>query len=56
MPTLRTAMLTEVELRMDDLAFTRKADYLSLFPPKEPFPTWLHSRLSRAGSTRSLSY
>jgi hypothetical protein len=30
-PTLQAAMLTEVELRMDELTFTQKADYLSLF-------------------------
>jgi hypothetical protein len=36
-PTLRAAMLTEVELRMDDLTFTRKADYLSLFTSTSTF-------------------
>ena len=36
-PTLRAAMLTEIELRMDDLAFTRKADYLSLFTSTSTF-------------------
>jgi hypothetical protein len=36
-PTLRAAMLTEVELRMDDLTFTRKADYLSLFSSTSTF-------------------
>ena len=35
--TLRAAMLTEVELRMDDLTFTRKADYLSLFTSTSTF-------------------
>jgi hypothetical protein len=36
-PSLRAAMLTEVELRMDDLTFTRKADYLSLFTSTATF-------------------
>jgi hypothetical protein len=35
--TLRSAMLTEVELRMDDLVFTRKADYLTLFASTSTF-------------------
>jgi hypothetical protein len=36
-PTLRSAMLTEVELRMDDLAFTRKGDYLTVFGSTSTF-------------------
>jgi Protein of unknown function (DUF1588)/Protein of unknown function (DUF1592)/Protein of unknown function (DUF1585) len=36
-PTLQAAMLTEVELRMDDLAFTQKGDYLSLFSSTTTF-------------------
>jgi uncharacterized protein DUF1592/uncharacterized protein DUF1588/uncharacterized protein DUF1595/uncharacterized protein DUF1585 len=36
-PTLQAAMLTEVELRMDDLTFTQKADYLSLFSSTTTF-------------------
>ncbi|HEY2902352.1 MAG TPA: DUF1592 domain-containing protein [Polyangia bacterium] len=36
-PTLQAAMLTEVELRLDDLAFTNKADYLSLFTSTTTF-------------------
>jgi hypothetical protein len=36
-PTLRAAMLQEVELRVDDVAFTQKGDYLSLFDSKSTF-------------------
>ncbi len=36
-PTLQAAMLTEVELRMDDVAFTKKADYLLLFSSTTTF-------------------
>jgi hypothetical protein len=36
-PTLQAAMLTEVELRMDDLAFTQKGDFLSLFSSTTTF-------------------
>jgi hypothetical protein len=36
-PTLQAAMLTEVELRVDDVAFTKKADYLSLFSSTTTF-------------------
>jgi hypothetical protein len=36
-PTLQAAMLTEVELRLDDLALTQKADYLSFFSSTSTF-------------------
>jgi hypothetical protein len=36
-PTLRAAMLQEVELRVDDIAFTQKGDYLSLFDNTSTF-------------------
>jgi len=35
--TLRVAMLQELELRLDDMAFTQKGDYLSLFDSKSTF-------------------
>jgi hypothetical protein len=35
--TLRAAMLQELELRIDDLAFTQKGDYLSLFESTSTF-------------------
>jgi hypothetical protein len=36
-PTLRTAMLQELELRVDDMVFTQKGDYLSLFESTSTF-------------------
>jgi hypothetical protein len=36
-PTLRAAMLQEVELRIDDMAFSQKGDYLSLFDSRSTF-------------------
>src|SRR5258708_29039278 len=36
-PTLRAAMLQEIEMRFDDLATTKKADYLSLFDSTSTF-------------------
>jgi hypothetical protein len=36
-PTLRTAMLQELELRIDDMVFTQKGDYLSLFESTSTF-------------------
>jgi hypothetical protein len=36
-PPLRAAMLTEVEMRMDDLAFNQKGDFLSLFTSTSTF-------------------
>ena len=35
--TLRAAMLQEIELRVDDMAFTQKGDYLSLFTSTSTF-------------------
>jgi hypothetical protein len=35
--TLRAAMLQEIELRVDDMAFTQKGDYLSLFTNTSTF-------------------
>jgi len=36
-PTLRAAMLQELELRIDDVTFAQKADYFSLFESKSTF-------------------
>jgi hypothetical protein len=36
-PTLRAAMLQELELRIDDMAFRQKGDYLSLFESTSTF-------------------
>jgi hypothetical protein len=36
-PTLRAAMLQELELRVDDMTFTQKGDYLSLFESTSTF-------------------
>jgi hypothetical protein len=36
-PTLRTAMMQELELRIDDMVFTQKGDYLSLFESTSTF-------------------
>jgi len=36
-PTLRAAMLQEIEMRVDDLATTQKGDYLSLFGSTSTF-------------------
>jgi hypothetical protein len=36
-PTLRAAMLQELELRIDDMVFTQKGDYLSLFESTSTF-------------------
>ncbi|HEY3667090.1 MAG TPA: DUF1592 domain-containing protein, partial [Polyangiaceae bacterium] len=36
-PTLRAAMLKEIELRVDDVTFSQKSDYFSLFESKSTF-------------------
>ena len=36
-PTLQTAMMQELELRVDDMVFTQKGDYLSLFDSTSTF-------------------
>jgi hypothetical protein len=36
-PTLRAAMLTELEMRVDDMVLTQKGDYLSLFESTSTF-------------------
>jgi Protein of unknown function (DUF1592)/Protein of unknown function (DUF1588)/Protein of unknown function (DUF1595)/Protein of unknown function (DUF1585) len=36
-PTLQAAMLREIEMRVDDMTFTQKGDYLSLFDSRSTF-------------------
>jgi hypothetical protein len=36
-PALRAAMLTELELRIDDMVFTQKTDFLSLYESRSTF-------------------